>query len=323
MTFTIIIPTYNYGHFIEECLHSVIHQTYQNWECIIVDNASTDNTESVCHTFLKDERIKYYRLNANKGPSPARNYALNIASGDYILFLDADDLIEPQKLEKAAKVITEAKADLVFTDYSLFNSDDKALTNRVSFSGDFKKGLITAPEIRRKLINGNIFAISCIVTRKSILKEVNYFDENINYNEDWDLWLRISGLDVAFYYDDGKDIHTLIRNHTSSHSKDLFAMYLAGLYVCKKNYNAQDKAGREIFRAKIGSHRYGLKIRLIDLYFNDPLKFKAAIHKLNSLQLLDKELSSYRKPEWLLPAFMVPAWLFLLKFNYYLLRKWS
>lgn len=323
MTFTIIIPTYNYGHFIEECLYSVIHQTYQNWECIIVDNASTDTTESVCRTFLKDERIRYYKLDANKGPSPARNYALNIASGDYILFLDADDLIEPQKLEKAAKVIMEAKADLVFTDYSLFNSDDRALSDRVSFSGDFKKGLITAPEIRHKLVNGNIFAISCIVTAGNILKAVNGFDENINYNEDWDLWLRISGLDVAFYYDDSKNIHTLIRNHTSSHSKDLFAMYLAGLYVCKKNYDVQDNAGREIFRAKIMSHRYGLKIRLIDLYFNDPVKFKAAIHKLNSLHLLDKELTSYRKPEWALPAFMVPAWLFLLKFNYYLLRKWS
>jgi glycosyltransferase involved in cell wall biosynthesis len=323
MKFTIIIPTYNYGRFITECLHSIIAQTYQNWECIIVDNASTDDTESVCRTFLKDERITYHKLPVNKGPSPARNYALGIASGDYILFLDSDDLIEDQKLEMAFKVIREHQADLVFTDYSVFHSDNRTLTETVSFSGDFEKGLITAKEIRSKLVNGNIFAISCIVTRKEILKAVHYFDENINYNEDWDLWLRVSGLDPTFYYDPGTNIHTLIRNHGSSHSKDLFAMYLAGLYVCKKNYDSLDKAGQDLFRAKINSHRHELKNRLIDFYFHDRLKFESAIQKLNSLRLLDHELTSYRKSKWMLPAFMAPAYLFLLKLNYYVLRKWS
>jgi glycosyltransferase involved in cell wall biosynthesis len=323
MKFTIIIPTYNYGRFIAECLHSIVAQTYENWECIIVDNASTDDTESICQTFLKDERIRYYKLDENKGPSPARNYALRKASGDYVLFLDSDDLIEAQKLEMAFKVITEYKADLVFTDYSFFNSDDRTPKNAVTFSDNFKKGIITSREIRSKLVHGNIFAISCIVTKKEILEAVGFFDEHINYNEDWDLWLRVSGLDPTFYYDDAKNIHTLIRNHTSSHSKDLFAMYLAGLYVCKKNYDSLDKAGQDVFRAKINSHRHDLKNRLIDYYFHDPSKFEQAIEKLKRLPLLDKELSSYGKSHWMLPAFMAPAYLFLLKLHYYILRKWS
>lgn len=320
MKFSIIIPSYNYAHFIQECLNSVVVQTYEDWECLIIDNASTDDTEAICHPFLNDVRIKYLRLEENKGPSVARNVGLRIAQGDYVLFLDADDLIEFEKLASCTDIISGSSPDLIFTDYSFFSANATLLTNTHTFSDDFNAGLISAGDISEKLIHGNIFAISCIVTSKKILEEVAYFDDNINYNEDWDLWLRISIKQVKFYYDSNKDTHTLIRNHQNSHSKDLFSMYAAGLYVCKKNYGLLNEAGKRVFDKKINGHRYTIKTMLTAFYFNDKIKFNSALATLDKCAILSNEFFSYRKSKWLLPAFLVPVFTLILKCNYILKR---
>lgn len=318
--FSIIVPSYNYARFIGECLDSVLAQTCGDWECLVMDNASTDSTEAVVTAYAqRDSRIVYEKLKSNEGPSHARNMALQKAKGEFILFLDADDLVAPEKLAHAAEVFHRQAVDLVFTDYAFFRENKNQLTGTYRFS--FKPGTIAEGAVQQKLTGGNVFAISCIITKKNILQKAGGFDEAINYNEDWDLWLRIALAKAVFYYDDRADGITLIRNHQASHSKDQLKMYLAGLYVCRKNYKALTAAQQKTFDKKIRDHRHKLKLMLADRYMNDKAAFEAALALFNKYPSLNDELTMYRNGRWALPGFLIPLYLVFLKINHYIARK--
>src|SRR5690606_1544911 len=112
MTFlvSIVIPTYNRAHFVGETLNSVLAQTHQNWECIIVDDGSTDNTEDVIKKFLeKDKRFQFYKRPDDrvKGPNACRNYGFEKTKGDYINFFDDDDLMVTNRVELQLKNLIE------------------------------------------------------------------------------------------------------------------------------------------------------------------------------------------------------------------------
>jgi glycosyltransferase involved in cell wall biosynthesis len=112
---TVIIPAYNYGCFISETLDSLLAQSYQNWECTIVDDGSTDNTrEVIAHYLSRDRRFSSIRQ-ANRGASGARNTGLRSAQGKYIKFLDADDLLERRKIEHHVKYLDDhPQVDIVY-----------------------------------------------------------------------------------------------------------------------------------------------------------------------------------------------------------------
>ena len=104
---SIIMPSYNTAKFISETIESVLVQTYTNWELIIVDDCSTDNTDEVVKSFLSDNRIKYITNEKNSGAAVSRNRALREAKGKWIAFLDSDDLWLPVKLEKQIAFMKE------------------------------------------------------------------------------------------------------------------------------------------------------------------------------------------------------------------------
>lgn len=122
---TVIIPSYNYGRFIGETLESVRRQSYSNWECFVIDDGSTDDTrEIVSHYIAMDNRISYV-FQPNQGVSIARNNAIKQCRGAYIQFLDADDLLEPGKLEAHVNYLEQyPEIDLVYGDWRHFDSDD-------------------------------------------------------------------------------------------------------------------------------------------------------------------------------------------------------
>ena len=97
---SIIMPSYNTAKYIEESIKSVLAQTYMNWELLIVDDCSTDNTDEIVQPFLSDKRVKYLKNEKNSGAAISRNRALREAKGKWIAFLDSDDLWMPEKLEK-------------------------------------------------------------------------------------------------------------------------------------------------------------------------------------------------------------------------------
>ena len=131
-TVSIIMPSYNTGRFIAETIESVLAQTYENWEIILVDDCSTDNTDDVVAPFLSDPRIKYIKNEKNSGAAVSRNRALREATGKWIAFLDSDDLWAPDKLEKQIAFMEENGYQFSYTNYREIDEDSKPLGRHVT-----------------------------------------------------------------------------------------------------------------------------------------------------------------------------------------------
>lgn len=128
---SIIMPSWNTGKFIGESIQSVLNQTYKNWELIIVDDCSTDTTDEIVASF-NDERIRYFRNDKNSGAALTRNRALREARGEWIAFLDSDDLWMPKKLEKQIAFMQEKGYTFSFTEYEKIDEESKSLNIYVS-----------------------------------------------------------------------------------------------------------------------------------------------------------------------------------------------
>ena len=130
---SIIMPSYNTGSFIKESIDSVIKQSYSNWELIIVDDCSTDNTDQIVHSYRNEQRIRYYKNDKNSGAAVSRNKALQAARGKWIAFLDSDDLWESTKLEKQVGFMMDNGFRFSYTQYS--EIDEEGKSNGISVSG--------------------------------------------------------------------------------------------------------------------------------------------------------------------------------------------
>ena len=129
---SIIMPSWNTAKFIGESIQCVIDQTYANWELLIVDDCSTDNTDEAVKPFLVDERIRYFKNEKNSGAALTRNRAMREAQGEWIAFLDSDDLWMPEKLERQISFMKENGYVLSFTEYEKVDEEDKPLNIYVS-----------------------------------------------------------------------------------------------------------------------------------------------------------------------------------------------
>lgn len=128
---SIIMPSWNTGKFIEESIKSVLNQTYKNWELIIVDDCSTDNTDEIVASF-NDERIRFFMNDKNSGAALTRNRAILEAKGEWIAFLDSDDLWMPKKLEKQIAFMKDNGYTFSFTEYEKIDEESKPLNIYVS-----------------------------------------------------------------------------------------------------------------------------------------------------------------------------------------------
>jgi teichuronic acid biosynthesis glycosyltransferase TuaG len=178
---SIITPSFNSEKFIAQTIESVQNQTYQNWEMIIVDDCSTDETVSIIKQFvINDDRIRFFRLDKNSGAGIARDLALSKAKGDYIAFLDADDLWKPLKLEKQLQFLKVNKSHFTFSFYDCIDEEGKALNKRV--------------EAPRNLSYRQLFFCNYVGNLTGIY-EVNYFGKiaisSTRKRQDWMVWLTI------------------------------------------------------------------------------------------------------------------------------------
>lgn len=128
---SIITPTYNCGRFIAETIECVLAQTYQNWEMLIIDDCSTDNTEQVVRQY-NDPRIKYHCLKQNSGAAVARNEALKMAKGRWIAFLDSDDLWSPNKLKRQVEFMVTNGYSFTYHEYDEINERSEKIGNHIS-----------------------------------------------------------------------------------------------------------------------------------------------------------------------------------------------
>lgn len=129
---SIITPAYNSAKFIAETIQSVQNQTHENWEMIIVDDGSSDETLAIVQAFIdKDKRIQCYKLAQNSGTGVARNFALQFANGNYIAFIDADDLWKPEKLEKQIQFMKKENLPITFSFYEQIDENGNNLKKEI------------------------------------------------------------------------------------------------------------------------------------------------------------------------------------------------
>lgn len=183
---SVVIPTYNRAKLIGKTLRSVLGQSYDNFEIIVVDDGSTDNTKDVVNKF-KDERIRYIRHEKNKGAPTARNTGIKAAKGEYIAFQDSDDEWLPQKLEKQMKAFENApqKLGVVYTGLTKIVDDTKEY---IPYSWVAQK----EGDIHKELLKGNFIATPSIVVRKECFEKVGMFDRKLPRLQDYELALRLS-----------------------------------------------------------------------------------------------------------------------------------
>lgn len=145
---SIITPTYNCAKFIARTLDSVQAQTYQNWEMIIVDDRSQDNTKEIVEGYMKnDPRIQYHLLDVNSGAAVARTVAMNLAKGAYMAFLDSDDIWMPDKLERQIKWMNDNSHAFSCTAYEQIDEDDNLLNRTIKTikKTDYNRLLLDCP----------------------------------------------------------------------------------------------------------------------------------------------------------------------------------
>jgi glycosyltransferase involved in cell wall biosynthesis len=185
-TVSVVIPTHNRAQYIGETIQSVLAQTYADYEIIVVDDRSTDNTGEIIQSLSQERDIRYFSQPCGSAPA-ARNYGLQQAQGKYIAFLDSDDLFMPEKLGKQVTFLDEhASVALVHTGYEKFSDDGEDLGYR-----DTSK--ITGKYYHAMLLDWSVLiATPCVLVRKVVLDEVGDFDETMRAAEDLDLWRRIA-----------------------------------------------------------------------------------------------------------------------------------
>ena len=182
---TVIIPTFNRASIVGRAIRSVLSQTFQDWELLVVDDASTDGTEQVVRSF-PDSRIRYLRHDQNRRVSAARNTGIRSAQGEYVSFLDDDDEWLPEKLAKEVEVFrnSDPQVGLVYTGKTVFDEHGRVLQVRMPT----QSGWVYDAMLDRHFIGSP----SRVTVRKQVLDRVAGFDQTFVNCQDYDLWLRVA-----------------------------------------------------------------------------------------------------------------------------------
>lgn len=177
---SIIMPSYNTADYIAESIQSVLEQSYTDWELIVVDDCSTDNTDEVIKPYLTDCRIKYYKNEQNSGAAVSRNHALREANGKWIAFLDSDDLWMPDKLEKQIRYMEMNGYHFSYTNYSEINAEGQR--NGVT---------VTGPKRVTKTGMFNYCWLGCLTVMYDAETVGLIQIADIKKNNDYAMWLKV------------------------------------------------------------------------------------------------------------------------------------
>lgn len=225
---SIIIPAYNYASFLAEAVTSALRQSYTSLDIIIVDDGSTDNTGAVAQQLsAQDKRVRYVHQ-ANQGLSAARNTGMRAARGDFLVFLDADDVLHEQKIAAHLEHFQQyPDTDISYGRSRYFLSTDPQQTFATLALGeeDWMPCISgRAATIMPALIINNIMPVCSAMLRRSVHERVGEFDTTLKSLEDWDYWLRAAAADCLFCYSDDTRFATFIRVHDISMSQNSLRM---------------------------------------------------------------------------------------------------
>ena len=220
---SIIVPCYNQAQYLPEALQSVLDQTYPHWECLIVDDDSPDNTQEVAQEWVnKDSRFLYFKKQ-NGGVSSSRNLGIEKASGAFIQFLDADDLLAIDKISISIDAVQKHEVAVVCSNYLMFKKSWTETLPHFSQLGDFE---FTFYNLARFWNDGFTVPIHCWFFEISLF-ENNRFPEGLTAQEDWVMWLKIFQKAPKTYYISSAlafyRINLLGRTQTSSFFEETIA----------------------------------------------------------------------------------------------------
>jgi glycosyltransferase involved in cell wall biosynthesis len=194
---SVILTAYNAEKYIRDALESIVGQTYTNWELVIVDDASTDNTETELDEFNAShgpEKMTFVELDKNEGHTKALNIALKFAKGDYIAWQDADDISEPNRFEEQLKLIEDG-ADLVTTHGIAINEKGKRIKD--AYTDNFQRR--TQLEIKIHLETDCWLMLPSLMWKREINEKIGNFNENCVFSQDYEFFLR--AINAGFRWD--------------------------------------------------------------------------------------------------------------------------
>ena len=230
MLVSVIIPTFNSKKFIRECIDSVLNQTYKNIEIIVVDDGSNDNTEDYVRNYFKLNNFFYFKKN-NGGPASARNFGIKTTKGDFICFLDADDVWLPDKIKVQLDFLIKENMDFCYTRRSDFLSEDGVNNSRVNFFKAYSGSVL------RKLFWNNFITNSSVMMSRKVVEKCGFLKEDkyLFAIEDYEYWLRVASKFKIYFIDKplvyyrihSSQISNPIKNSDLKISKMFFNLFLS------------------------------------------------------------------------------------------------
>jgi len=184
---SVVVTCYNKEKYIAETIESVLQQSHENFELIIINDGSTDNSSKIIKSF-NDSRLKLIELN-NSGVNVARNIGILASKGTKLAFLDGDDIWHQHKIESQLKYMTNNDLDMCFCDYDTI--DDTGQINHSFVKINFP--YFNYEKLKNKILGGNVIlgSASSVIFNKEIIDKIGLFDEELKWGEDWEYWMRI------------------------------------------------------------------------------------------------------------------------------------
>ena len=293
--FSVIIPTYNRAHLVGETIESFLKQTFKNFELIIVDDGSTDNTKEVIHKYLSDPRVKYiYQENKERGA--ARNRGAKEAKGLYLNFFDSDDIALTDHLQKAYELIMKYGIDKVkwmHGNYSSFiNGKILEPIHKKTISGN----------ITKQLLKGNIILLCTMIIKKEFFDGILFYEgKEVSVSEDWVFAIKAS-LNAPIFFQ--PEVTVLIRHHSGRTMVQ--PNLVKNLFFTIDRFLSDEQIKTSLimkYKKRIYSHGY-LTIALTHFSSNDILNAKSYFQKSIKAYPLNIFRSLYLK--WLLRLYVIP-----------------
>ena len=257
MTVSVIIPTFNYGQFIARAIASVQAQTLTDWECLVVDDGSTDGTHDIVAAIAETDPRVSYMSQLSRGVSAARNAGLHATSGALIQFLDADDWIGRLKLEQQVAILaSHPEVDMVYGDARYFR-DATSDSPRREWQRPLSTVSGSGEPLLAALLNENIMVVQAPLVRRQLIEAIGGFDPDLCKLEDWDCWIRCALSGATFMHDSGtgSDSRSYVCAHSNSTSTDQIAMHSTVVQV-REGLNARLPTPelRQLNRRRIHEH---------------------------------------------------------------------
>jgi len=285
---SIIIAVYNKARYIQKTIQNAINQSFDNYEIIIVNDGSTDNSEAQILTY-KDPRIRYYKQ-SNKGAGAARNKAISLAKYEYIALLDADDFWDPEYLQEQILLIQKFPTHKVFATAIRIEDKDGIRPSQYTFSNPENVKCLSLDYFESSLKN-TLLTSSSTVIHKDVFKKTGMYDPSIKSGQDTDLWIRI-GLNYPIAF------------NTQSYATYTYAeqsLYKSIRTVADRpdfeKYKTQEIT-HEGLKKFLDINRFSLAIRAIS--WNEPEAFFFFKERIDSNNLNNRQRFLLQLPSWIL-----------------------